>query len=153
MQQTGDAVNKADSGTESDPDPASSSDSDEEPSQKRAKRHSKTPYNTPKTDPTQLQFYPSQWRDILEEGKKKYRLSLLLETLFPDRNKDIHFAVDCLEEAISDHEAEGGMAEAGEYAWSSQYISDEFKSRLLSKICKRNGYRGALMDHLSTYMV
>jgi hypothetical protein len=60
-----------------------------------------------------MQFYPSQWRDVLEEAKWKFRLWLLTECPFPDRK--IHFkkAEDCIEEALTEHWENGGGVEPG----------------------------------------
>lgn len=83
------------------------------PVRKRAKRHSKTSRPAVGT-PTQLQFYPSQWSDVLEKAKKKYRLVVATEIGFPHPKKDSNRAFDCLTEAIAEHEDDGGMVEPGE---------------------------------------
>jgi hypothetical protein len=79
----------------------------------RTKRHSKTPYGGKEALPTQLQFYPSQWRDVLEQAKWKFRLWLSTECPFPDRLKHISEAEDCIDEALAEHKEDGGRVEPG----------------------------------------
>lgn len=89
-----------------------SDDEDEsQPVRKRAKRHSKN--RSDGALPTQLQFYPSLWADILEESKQRYRLYLATENAFPHPKKDRHRATECLMEAIAAHEEDGGKVEQG----------------------------------------
>lgn len=103
-----DGSNGSDDGSKDD----SSRDSDTEPYpvRKRAKRHSKTSRPAVGT-PTQLQFYPSQWTDVLESAKRKYRLVIATEIGFPHPKKDLNRASDCLTEAMAAHEDGGGMVE------------------------------------------
>lgn len=80
---------------------------------KRAKRHSITPYQGRTSKPTQLNFYPGQWQDILEVAKRKYRLYLATKNAFPDREKDFGEARDCLTEAMQEHTDASGDVEIG----------------------------------------
>lgn len=87
-------------------------DDKSQPLKKRAKRHSKTTRSETGV-PTQLQFYPSQWSDVLENAKQRYRLYLATVNAFPHRKKDRQQATFSLMEAIAAHENEGGMVEPG----------------------------------------
>lgn len=83
---------------------------------KRAKRHSKTPYsrmNKGKGKPTQLQFYPSHWVDVLEKAKKKKRLHIIKERPFAECERHLSDATDCLTEALTEYQAAGGRVEPG----------------------------------------
>jgi hypothetical protein len=44
-----------------------------------------------KSDPTQLQFYPPLWHDVLELAKKKFRCFLSLENGFPTYVANLRF--------------------------------------------------------------
>jgi hypothetical protein len=80
----------------------------------RAKRHSQKAYGS-SVSPTQLQFYPLQWTEVLELAKKKWRRYLLVKWAFPKRCKLDTTTVlkECLTTAIADHEADGGLVEKG----------------------------------------
>jgi hypothetical protein len=98
------------------------SDSDTAADIPRARRHSKTPYGGNPALPTQLHFYPSQWRDVLEQAKWKFRIWLSMHCPFPDREKHIANAEDCIDEALAEHKADGGGVEPGIWhlSWSSR---------------------------------
>jgi hypothetical protein len=88
-------------------------ETDSEQTRPRAKRHSKTPYGGRSAKPTQMQFYPSQWRDILECSKWGFRLWLVIYNPFPDRTEHIGEAEDCIDEALALHQAKGKRVEPG----------------------------------------
>lgn len=77
--------------------------------------------------PTQLQFYPSQWKDVLEASKWKFRIWMSTVKAFPNRRKDMDEAMDCLTSAIAEHQEEGGLLEPG-----IQYILFDAKSIMLT---------------------
>jgi hypothetical protein len=83
------------------------------PKAKRAKRHSKTPYKSNAADATQLQFYTGTWVDILELAKKYFRLWIATTMNFPEREKYLNGATDCLTQAIDKHRQEGSKVEDG----------------------------------------
>jgi len=115
----------------------------------RAKQNLKTPYNGTQGKPTQLKFYPSQWADVLEEVKKKYRLAIVSGTPFPDCEMEMHFTTDCLVEAISDHEENGNMVEDGEFLlYRALVFTGLFKSRILPQVRKGNVHSGELSHML-----
>jgi hypothetical protein len=89
------------------------SDSDTPVDVSRARRHSKTPYGGNPALPTQLHCYPSQWRDVLERAKWRFRLWLSTQCPFPDRDRHISEAEDCIDEALAEHMANGGGVEPG----------------------------------------
>jgi hypothetical protein len=92
----------------------SSSESGTEPSTKRAKRHSKVPYNgESKGKPTQLQFYPFHWHDVLEKAKKKKRLHTVQFRQFSERDHHLRDATDCLTETLEEFRREGGRVKPG----------------------------------------
>ena len=145
VHQAQDAVGSSNEAGVLDPHPSNSSQSEEEPTPKRAKRHSKKAYRSSNLDPTQLQFYPSQWRDILEAAKTKYRLSIVMEMLFPDRKKKFNLAVDCLDEALAEHETNGGLVEDGElllFFFICDIVPTNSKFRFLPKARQRHGHPG-----------
>ncbi|KAF8888214.1 hypothetical protein BD779DRAFT_1470269 [Infundibulicybe gibba] len=79
----------------------------------RALRHSKKSYNEHIILPTQFNFYPSQWRDVLGLAKPKFRHYITTTDLFPKRQTNLQVATNFLMEAISDHERNGGLFEEG----------------------------------------
>jgi hypothetical protein len=100
--------NTQNSGSDSD------SESGAEPATKRAKRHSKVPYDQEnKGKPTQLQFYPLHWRDVLEKAKKKKRLHTVQFRQFSERDHHLRDATDCLTETLAEFRREGGRVEPG----------------------------------------
>jgi hypothetical protein len=110
-----DDVDATDSEAEDIQSDADSTVSDNESdSHTRAKRHSQMPHGS-SVRPTQLQFYPLQWTEVLELAKTKWRLHLLIEWAFPKRHKSDTTTIlkECLTTAIADHEAEGGLVEKG----------------------------------------
>jgi len=73
------------------------------------------PYHRTKS-PKNLNFYPSQWRDVLEDAKVNYTLHISAEKGFPSRDKEgMTDAETCLMEAIAKHKDEGGKVEPGIY--------------------------------------
>jgi hypothetical protein len=88
-------------------------DNDDEDERQRSRRHSKVPHGTKNPNPTQLQFYPSQWKDVLENGKDRYTRLIFLELGFTSKQEDQRFALDCLTEAIYSHEEAGNGVEEG----------------------------------------
>jgi hypothetical protein len=98
---------------ESDAEESTTSDDESEP-HTRARRHSGTPYGR-SFSPTQLQFYPLQWTEVLELAKNKWRLHLLTIWAFPKRRKSDTTTTlkECLTTAIADHEDDGGLVEKG----------------------------------------
>jgi len=60
-----------------------------------------------------LHFYPSQWHDSLEDAKWLFHCWLILECPFLEREKHLHHATACLEQALSEHEDKGGQIEDG----------------------------------------
>lgn len=86
-----------------------------QPKAKRAKRHSKTPYKSNARDPTQLQFYSGTWVDILELAKKYFRLWIATGVNFPEREKHLSNATECLTKAIDKHHQEGSEVEDGKF--------------------------------------
>ena len=81
----------------------------EEPAKKRAKRNS-THHDA---KPTQLRFYPGTWQDILERAKEFYRLWVIKECPFPERECHLLSALPCLEKAMEEFEKKGREVEAG----------------------------------------
>ncbi|KAF8886185.1 hypothetical protein BD779DRAFT_1471302 [Infundibulicybe gibba] len=78
-----------------------------------APRHSKKSYNEHIILPTQFNFYPSQWRDVLGLAKLKFRHYITTMDPFPERQTNLKVATNFLMEAISDHERNGGLLEEG----------------------------------------
>lgn len=73
---------------------------------RRAARHSRTPYSTSKSKPkpTQLEFYPGQWSDVLEKAKRRFHLFLATNIPFPNCDNHLSKAQDFVSEAINDHQ-------------------------------------------------
>jgi len=89
-------------------------DSDSSDRPKRAKRYSKTPRSEIVAKPTQLGFYPSQWRDVLELAKLNFRRWLACKNAFPVRRANLlGEASECVVEALAEHEEKGYRTEAG----------------------------------------
>lgn len=78
----------------------------------RAARNSRKPSGSA-ADPTQLQFYPTNWTEALEGAKNNWRLYLLKTWAFPKRRQHEAGLAECLMSAIAAHEADGGMLERG----------------------------------------
>jgi hypothetical protein len=83
--------------------------STEAPVPKRAKRNSKRPYKSGRGDATQLQFYTGTWVDILELAKRHFRLYVASEMNYPERDKHLWKATDCLETSINIHKKKEGV--------------------------------------------
>lgn len=79
----------------------------------RVKRHSRVPYTERIPQPTQLKFYPSQWREVLENAKNNYRLFLVGTYPWPERTKDLKECADCLTEALTRHEEDDREVKEG----------------------------------------
>lgn len=97
-------ANDLDNATQSD-----GSDSAEEPAKKRVKRNSQ--HHGAK--PTQLQFYPGHWRDVLERAKEFFRLWMIKECPFPQRDTHLCNARHALTAAMEEFEAKGFEVEDG----------------------------------------
>jgi hypothetical protein len=84
----------------------------------RAKRHTHGPYSATSTNPKRLRYYPSQWRDVLEEAKFKFRRWLGITNAFPDPKNEEHrkVAAECISQAIFEHQESGGRVEDREIA-------------------------------------
>lgn len=89
------------------------SDGTEPPTRKRVKRNSS--YHNAK--PTQLRFYPGIWTDILERAKQFFRLWLVKECPFPDREVNLKDASNALIRAINEYEAKDCEVEDGMYVF------------------------------------
>lgn len=63
--------------------------------------------------PTQLQFYPARWRELLESAKIKFRFYLTVVKSFPTREEGIAEAGDCILEALSEYRDAGKTVERG----------------------------------------
>jgi hypothetical protein len=82
--------------------------------QKKSKRHSEKSNTQIGGNPTQLQFHPPLWRDVLESAKANFRLYLTTIKPFPNRKEGVAEAADCILDALSkrrnvDKRVEGGM--------------------------------------------
>jgi len=90
----------------------------------RAKRHSHHAYSSETTDASELWFYPNQWWSVLEDGKLRYRAWMALEYVFPASTDPDHVKVvaDCIQDALFDHKANGGLVEEGENVWFSDCL-------------------------------
>jgi hypothetical protein len=60
-----------------------------------------------------LQFYPSQWQDILESSKKKFCLWMATTDPWPVQEDALKEAKSCLDEALLEHKEAGGLIEKG----------------------------------------
>ena len=91
----------------------------------RARRHSKKLYHSD-SSPTQLRFYPSQWKDVLEKAKDAYALLIFIKFGFKTTEKDLSEATACLAKALAEHEGAGRRVEAGMFLFihSIVYSSD-----------------------------
>ena len=122
-------------------DSAGADTEDEQPL--RLKRHSKTPYGTKRPNPTQLQFYPPRWRDILDKAIDAYALAVFIRLGFTSKEDDLPTAGQCLMEAIAEHDAVGRFVEAGNsYFISMCVIGQSFHCRLLPEIREGNDDAG-----------
>ena len=84
---------------------------------KRARRHTRTDRSGVHQDPTQLQFYPPVWRDVLESAKNKLRCYAGTKNFFPTRDEGIQEAGDCITEVLADYQAQGKKVEAGMWVY------------------------------------
>ena len=84
----------------------------------RTTRHSKKPYGTSCSDPTQLHFYPSNWAEVLTTAKGFWRLFVSMVFGFPKRRLHKDELRECLTRAIAAIQEEGTNLEPGE---SSHY--------------------------------
>ena len=94
---------------ENDLEENSQSDDSEGPSRKRTKRNSTR--HQPK--PTQIQFYLGTWADLLERAKQFFRLWLIKECPFPERDVNLLSAQHVLEKAMEEFEAKDCEVEDG----------------------------------------
>ena len=92
-----------------DPDNTAQSDGSEEPVKKRTKRNSQ--HHDAK--PTQLQFYPGHWCDVLEWVKEFFYLWMIKECPFPQRDSHLVNAKDALKAAMEEFEENGSIVEDG----------------------------------------
>jgi hypothetical protein len=93
-------------------------DDDEEKT--RAKCHSRKGYTRSTDDPKELGFYPPQWRGVLRRAQALWRPWMALECGFPDRDIKVHLdkAMQCVTNALSEHQENGGEVENGTYLTS-----------------------------------
>lgn len=98
------------------------SDKDSDNALPRAKRNSKKAHNGDTSDPTQLQFYPSQWKDVLDETKDAFALIVFTKLGFLERSKDLSTAGTCLVNMLAKHEAAGNFVEDGNTLTVSEAI-------------------------------
>lgn len=87
-----------------------------EPPRKRAKRNS-TRHDA---KPTQLRFYPGTWVDILERAKQYFRLWLIKECPFAEREANLPDARRTLDQAIEEFQAKEVEVEAG--MWDKLFL-------------------------------
>lgn len=80
---------------------------------RRAPRNSKTPYGSRPPKPTQLTFYPPQWRDLIEDTKLRFRMTASIKKGFPNRRAGLIEAGDCLMETMAAFSDGGGTVETG----------------------------------------
>lgn len=100
----------------------------------RAGRYSKTPRSEIEAKPTQLNFYPGNWRDLLEFAKRIFRRWLACENGFPTRRLKLPpEAGECVAEALAEHRDKGGVVEPGKYMLCNilQALIAVFPHRLL----------------------
>lgn len=86
-------------------------DEDQEPPRKRAKRNS-TRHDA---KPTQLRFYPGIWADILERAKQYFRLWLVNNCPFAEREANLSDARRALKQAIDEFKAKDTEVEPGKW--------------------------------------
>lgn len=89
-----------------------------EPPRKRVKRNS-IHHNA---RPTQLRFYTGAWVDILERAKQYFRLWLIKECPFADREVNLPDARRALKRAIEEFEAKDIEVEDGKQDTLSSII-------------------------------
>ena len=120
---------------------------------KRAQRHSQN--DRTRSSPTQLQFYPPSWRDVLEAAKNKFRCYISAVNPYPSREDGIREASDCVVEALADHRASGKKVDPGMivfYCFATNLISNfvPWIQRLSSTIQRTygdiGGYCGGFID-------
>lgn len=101
-------------GTPHENDPSSTDSENNNPTPKSTqKRHSKTPYGAAAAKPTQLQYYPGQWTDVLNDAKMRFRLFISTENAFPTPGVGREAAENALADAMNAHKADGGTVEPG----------------------------------------
>jgi hypothetical protein len=91
---------------------------------KQAQWHSQTDHTC--STPTQLQFYPLSWRDVLEAAKNKFQCFVAARNPYPNREDGIQEAGDCTVEALADHQNEGKKVEPGKMICSVWYLIFNF---------------------------
>lgn len=106
-----DNLNKSDMG-----DDADEAEGDESSAQ-RARRHSKTPWNT-KPKSTTMKYYPQSWQAMLEIAKNNMRKYVALINAFPQRDRDLKEATLILKNTITEYQRSGNTLEPGFYRLS-----------------------------------
>jgi hypothetical protein len=96
---------------------SSEASTDDEEKKPRARRYSRKCYTKSTGDPKRLGFYPPQWRDVLERAQKLWRAWMAFECGFPEREIKAHMdkAMQCVTDALSEHQKNGGRVEDGTY--------------------------------------
>jgi hypothetical protein len=107
---------------------------------KRARRGARTESGGVHQDPTQLQFYPPCWRDVLETSKERLRCFAGTQNFFPTRDVGIREAGDCIAEVLAEYQAEGKKVEAG--MWIASTFSGTF-------LISSQGYRRAYKQEMA----
>ena len=84
---------------------------------RRLRQHSQKSHSGHSTDPNRLRFYPSQWRDVLDNAIKWWRLWMVLSCAFPNRGNHNHsdMAIECIVKALDEHQKNGASVESGKY--------------------------------------
>lgn len=99
----------------------------------RAKRYSKSARSDITATPTQLGFYPGQWRDVLEAAKRHFREWLACKNGFPTRRMDLGEARECVAEALAAHQQRGLAVEPGMDMILESAVSNNDLTRILAQ--------------------
>ena len=129
-----------------DPDDAAQSDGSEEPVKKCTKHNSQ--HHDAK--PTQLQFYPGHWHNVVKEF---FCLWMVKECPFPQRDLHLVNAKDALKVSMEEFEENGSIVEDGksisaESLWlltTSPEYYPEYIHDMLGKSCKHGCIMWCLM--------
>jgi hypothetical protein len=78
-----------------------------------APRNLRTLYRSRAPKPTQLAFYPSQWHDLIEDGKLCFCMTASIKKGFPKRQVALIEAGDCPTGVMAVHANGGGTVETG----------------------------------------
>ena len=104
-------------GSLSDSDDSESDTASLQGQRKRVPRNSRKAYNANSEKPTQLRFYPTQWRRILSRAQDLCRLWMVMECAYPNKDKSEHrdaFRAR-LHQALHEHQQRGGRVEEGPF--------------------------------------